>query len=66
MSHFTDFRLNRSHFNLHMAKSLRYVFMDLKRYKMYGKERFKQVLGWPNGILALAGIKFCFEQRKVG
>jgi hypothetical protein len=32
---------------------------------MHSKEGFKQVLGWPNGVLAFPRTNFCFEQRKV-
>jgi len=33
--------------------------------KVHGKEGFKQVLGWPIGVLAFPKTNFCFEQRKV-
>ncbi len=33
--------------------------------KMHGKEGFKQVLGWPNGVLAFSKTNFYFEQGKV-
>ncbi len=32
---------------------------------MHGKEGFKQVLGWPNGVLAFSKTNFYFEQGKV-
>ena len=34
--------------------------------KVHGKEVFKQVLGWPNGVLAFSRTNLCFEQRNVG
>ena len=32
---------------------------------MHGKEGFKQVLGWLDGVLAFPRTNFCFEQRKI-